>query len=107
MLLAIAKLALTRLASTTVSAPGESIVTGPTIVEVEIVLLVNVCASVVPTIVPLGAVTVLNTPLVNLAIPLPVARLSNLPVVPENTATSLSTDVAVLVDASPLPVLST
>src|SRR5690349_10766482 len=47
-------------------------------------LLVNVCVSVVPTIVPVGAVTALKTPLVNLAIPVADARLNVLPPVPEN-----------------------
>ena len=71
------------------------------LVESERDLFVRVWLSEVPTIVPEGAVTVPRTPEVSVATPLPVARFISLPVVDENKATSLSTEVAVLVEASP------
>ena len=44
-----------------------------------------------------------STPDVRVAIPVPVERLPVLPPVPENRTISLSTDVDVLVEKSPLP----
>lgn len=66
-------------------------------------LLVSVCVSLVPTIVPLGAVTVLRTPLVSLAIPELLARCISLPVVDLKSATSESTLVDVSDETSPTP----
>ena len=57
----------------------------------------------VPTIVPEGAETVGRTPEERDAIPVPEARFKSLPVVEEKRAISLSTEVDVLVEASPLP----
>jgi len=57
--------------------------------------------SVVPTTAPEGALTVERTPEDNNARPEPVARFRVFPAVPENKVTSLSTDVEVLVEASP------
>jgi hypothetical protein len=67
------------------------------------VLFVNVWVSVSPTIVPDGAVTAERTPEANFAIPVAEARLIVFPPVPENRATSESTEVAVLEETSPLP----
>jgi len=56
------------------------------------VLLESVCVSVSPTIAPDGAVTADKTPDVSFAIPDAEARFIVFPPVPENRATSLSTD---------------
>ncbi len=71
----------------------------------EMVLLVSVCESVVPTTAPEGAATVERTPDDKVAMPEPVARFKVFPDVPEKRVSSLSTEVAVLVEASPPAVM--
>ena len=70
------------------------------------VLFVSVWVSVVPTIVPLGAVTTDKTPEVNKAIPLVIALFINFPVVSANKANSLATEVAVFEDKSPVGIVA-
>lgn len=65
-----------------------------TLVDDVIVLLVSVCVSVSPTMVPEGAVTTDNTPEASLAMPEEAARFSVLPPIPENRASSESTEEA-------------
>ncbi len=67
------------------------------------VLPVRVWVSLVPTMVPDGAVTVDSTPEVNNAIPEPVALFITLPVVLLNNAISLSTEEAGPVTSPPPP----